>query len=135
MFAGLIKAGSGQVPDGGPLCPRRSGKNDVFRERASVVSLRCRDGKINLEGGGTAPDDLHLRRAVLPKKRASVVNLRCRDGKINLEGGGTAPDDLHLHRAVLPKKRTSVVNRAVLPKKMNVYPVGLRIYGNWTEYV
>jgi hypothetical protein len=44
------------------------------KKRASVVSLRCRDGKINLEGGGTAPDDLHLRRAVLPKKRASVAS-------------------------------------------------------------
>jgi hypothetical protein len=44
------------------------------KKRASVVTLRCRDGQISLARGGAAPDDLHLRGAVLPKKRASVVN-------------------------------------------------------------
>ena len=33
------------------------------------------------------------------------------------------------------RERAGVVNGAVLPKKMDVYPVLFRIDGNWTEYV
>ena len=37
-------------------------------QRSSVAILRCRDAKINLARGRAAPDDLHLRGAVLTKK-------------------------------------------------------------------
>ena len=60
-------------------------------QRASVVTLRYRDGLINLAGGGAVPDDLHLRGAVLPKKPPTALT---RDAPINLARGGAAPDDL-----------------------------------------
>ena len=49
----------------------RSGENGGVERclRASVATLRCKDGKVSLERGGADPDDLHLRGAVLPKKR------------------------------------------------------------------
>ena len=41
--------------------------NNLVEQRASVATLRCREGKINLDRGGAVPDDLHLRGAGLPK--------------------------------------------------------------------
>ena len=61
------------------------------KKRASVATLRCEDGLINLERGGAAPDDLHL-----PPMQRRADQSSQRAGR---------PDRLALPRgAVLPKR-------------------------------